>query len=230
MYVLTQIFLTNLFLFYCVIGGPEEEQGVKYANKCEVCKVVATELEAKLDETGKTHDVLEIGYSVDDVLPKRKKEYKKSELRLVESMEDLCERILEYNIHKERTDSTRFAKGMSQTFKTLHELVNKGVKVELGMPYELWDKPSVEITTLKSQCEDLLENHESDIEEWYHNHQGKIPLIRYLCSERALKGDDDSCLKEKGETGSEIKEKKKKKKKKQNINNVNKEKDVKEEL
>lgn len=43
-----------------------------------VCKVVAIELEAKLDETGKTHDVLEIGYSVDDVSPKRKKEYKKS--------------------------------------------------------------------------------------------------------------------------------------------------------
>lgn len=44
------------------------------------------------------------------------------ELRLVESMENLCERILEYNIHKERKDSTRFAKGMSQTFKALHGL------------------------------------------------------------------------------------------------------------
>lgn len=43
-----------------------------------VCKVVATELEARLDETGKTHDILEIGYSLDDVLPKKKKEYKKS--------------------------------------------------------------------------------------------------------------------------------------------------------
>lgn len=55
---------------------------------------------------------------------------------------------------------------------------NKGVKVELGIPYELWDKPSVEITTLKTQCEDLLESHEDDIDEWYHNYQGKIPLIR----------------------------------------------------
>lgn len=45
------------------------------------------------------------------------------ELRLVESLENVCERILEYNIHKERTDSTRFAKGMSQTFTTLHNLV-----------------------------------------------------------------------------------------------------------
>lgn len=218
--------MAHLLFSYLVIGGPEEEQGIKYANKCEVCKVVAIELEAKLDETGKTHDVLEIGYFVDDVLPKRKKEYKKSELRLVESMENLCERILEYNIHKERTDSTRFAKGMSQTFKTLHGLAHKGVKVDLGIPYELWDKPSVEITTLKSQCEDLIEDHESDIEDWYHNYQGKIPLNRYLCSERVLKDNDDSCLKEKGDTSGEVK----KKKNMQVAKVENKENDVKEEL
>jgi len=57
---------------------------------------------------------------------------------------------------------------------------DKGVKVDLGIPYELWDKPSVEITTLKTQCEELLEYHEADIEDWYHKYQGKIPLIRYF--------------------------------------------------
>jgi hypothetical protein len=45
--------------------------------------------------------------------------------------------VLEYNIHKERKDSTRFAKGMSETFQTLHGLVDKGVKVELGIPFEV---------------------------------------------------------------------------------------------
>lgn len=35
MYILTQIFLTHLLFSYLVIGGLEEEQGVKYANKCE---------------------------------------------------------------------------------------------------------------------------------------------------------------------------------------------------
>lgn len=43
-----------------------------------VCKVLAIELEGRLSETGKTHEVLEIGYSVDDVAPKKRKEYKKS--------------------------------------------------------------------------------------------------------------------------------------------------------
>ncbi|XP_012221292.1 protein canopy 4 isoform X1 [Linepithema humile] len=205
--------LLNLLLICFVFGSPEEEQGVKYADHCEVCKVLAMELEARLDETGRTHDVIELGYALDDVAPKKKKEYKKSELRLVESMENICDRILDYNIHKERTDSTRFAKGMSQTFKTLHDLVDKGVKVELGIPYELWDKPSVEITTLKTQCEVLLENHEADIEDWYHNYQGKVSLIRYLCSERALKEQNDSCLYEKGDTGKDLKKQEKKIKK-----------------
>lgn len=104
-----------------------------------------------MEETGKTNEVIETGYAVDDVKPKKKKEYRKSELRLVESLEGLCDRILKYNIHKEREDSTRFAKGMSQTFQTLHGLVDKGVKVELGIPYELWDKPSAEITNMKTQ-------------------------------------------------------------------------------
>lgn len=116
-----------------------------------MCKILAVELEGRLAETGKSHDVIELGYSVDDVKPKKKTVYKKSELRLVESLEGICDRILEYNIHKEREDSTRFAKGMSQTFKTLHGLVDKGVKVELGIPYELWDKPSAEITNMKTQ-------------------------------------------------------------------------------
>ncbi|KAJ8682289.1 hypothetical protein QAD02_018081 [Eretmocerus hayati] len=195
LYILVIAFLTD-----AVFSGPEEQEGVKYASKCEVCKVVATELEARLDETGKTSDVLEIGYSVDDVAPKKRTEYKKSELRLIESLEGVCERILEYNIHKERSDSTRFSKGMSQTFKTLHGLVDKGVKVDLGIPYELWDKPSVEITTLKTQCEDLIENHESDIEDWYYNLQGQVALTKYLCSERAVR-EDNSCFKEKGDTG-----------------------------
>lgn len=196
----------------------EEDLGVKYANRCEVCKVLATELQSRLEETGKVHDVIEIGYSLDDVQPKKKKKYQKSELRLIESLDGVCERILEYNIHKERQDSTRFAKGMSQTFKTLHGLVDKGVKVDLGIPYELWDKPSAEITHMKTQCESLLEENEEAIEYWYWNLQGTKDLKLHLCSDHALKGTDNSCLFEdnvKGDQeGSESSKKEKSKKNK----------------
>lgn len=117
-------------------------------------------------------------------------------LRLIESTEDVCDQVLRYNIHKERKDSTRFAKGQSQTFETLHGLVNKGVKVELGIPYELWDKPSAEITQLKTQCETLLERHEDIIEDWYFNHQETKPLIDFLCRDNVLKKRDFECLTE----------------------------------
>lgn len=215
---------TLLAVLYFCAGAQcrtEEDEGVKYANKCEVCKVLAVELQARLTETGKSHDVIETGYAVDDVKPKKKKEYHKSELRLIESLEGVCDRILEYNIHKEREDSTRFAKGMSQTFQTLHGLVDKGVKVELGIPYELWDKPSVEVTNMKTQCETVLEQNEADIEDWYWHHQ-EVPLKMYLCKDRFLKGDDTECLEEtvKGDTG-EGKPKKKAKKTKTSRKNDN---------
>lgn len=127
--------------------------------------------------------------------PKKNIVYRKSELRLIESLENICDRVLQYNVHKERKDSTRFAKGMSQTFKTLHGLVDKGVKVDLGIPFELWDTPSAEVSKLKSQCESLLDQYENDIEEWYFGEQ-QSTLQKHLCEEIILKGVDQSCLTE----------------------------------
>ncbi|XP_013103189.1 protein canopy homolog 4 [Stomoxys calcitrans] len=193
-----QVCVTFLLLIsqHTFAGTPEEEQGVRYANKCETCKILATELQERLSETGKSHDVIETGYSVDDVKPKKRKEYRRSELRLLESIENVCDRILEYNLHKERSDSTRFAKGMSETFKTLHGLVDKGVKVDLGIPLELWDKPPVEVTQMKSQCENMLETYEDAIYEWYFHKQDEKNLIDHLCAEQVLAVDDRKCLKE----------------------------------
>lgn len=127
---------------------------------------------------------------------RKRKEYKKSELRLLESLENVCDRLLQYNLHKERTDSTRFAKGMSQTFQTLHGLVAKGVKVDLGIPLDLWDKPPVEVVQMKTQCEFMIEEHDEDIEDWYLNRQGDIKLVDFLCRDKVLKKDDQVCLEE----------------------------------
>jgi hypothetical protein len=72
------------------------------------------------------------------------------------------------------------------------------VKVDLGMPKELWHKPSAEITHLKTQCESLVESHEEDIEDWYFSHQSKQSLEDFLCREKVLKSaKDKSCLNEK---------------------------------
>lgn len=49
----------------------------------------------------------------------------------------------------------------------------------------------------------MMENHEEDIEEWFWNHQGEVPLQQYLCKDRVLASNDQKCLAEtlKGEVG-----------------------------
>jgi len=193
----------------------EDNYGVRYADNCEVCKVVSDEFLMLLSESEGKSEVLETGYSIEKA--KKKTKYVSSELRLIETLDQVCEKLLEYNIHKERKDVTRFARGTSQTFQALDGLVAKGVKVDIGIPNELWHKPSAEITDLKTKCEDLLEKHEEDIEDWYFNHQGEgVSLENHLCSDKALKGKDQSCLNTKGDSGPVPVKKKSKKNKKKN--------------
>lgn len=53
--------LLACFLAIAYAGSPEEEEGVKYADRCEACKILAIELQDRLAETGKSHDVIEMG-------------------------------------------------------------------------------------------------------------------------------------------------------------------------
>ncbi|XP_068111611.1 protein canopy homolog 3 isoform X1 [Hyperolius riggenbachi] len=120
---------------------------------------------------------------------------KNRDIRLIEVVDGLCERLLGYNLHKERTGSNRFAKGMSETFQTLHHLVHKGVKVVMDIPYELWNETSAEVADMKKQCDIMMEEYEDVIEDWYRNHQQE-DLMDFLCAKHVLKGEDKSCLNE----------------------------------
>ncbi len=197
--VLHQTLLTVLVGVACSYGDQfdEDQYGVKYATDCEVCKVVSLELTRTLDKTAGKHEVIETGYSVDR--EKKKTKYAVSELRLVEALDALCESLLTYNIHKERSDWTRFAPGTSETFRALEGLVAKGVKVDIGIPQELWHKPPAEVTQLKSQCDALLEEHEDDIERWYFHGQAEGSLEDHLCRRIYLEDKDRSCLDVKGD-------------------------------
>ncbi|XP_069879823.1 protein canopy homolog 3 isoform X2 [Dipodomys merriami] len=165
----------------------EETDWVRLPSKCEVCKYVAVELKSAFEETGKKKEVIDTGYGILDRKASGVK-YTKSDLRLIEVTETICKRLLDYSLHKERTGSNRFAKGMSETFETLHNLVHKGVKVVMDIPYELWNETSAE-------CDVLVEEFEEVIEDWYRNHQEK-DLTEFLCANHVLKGKDTSCLAE----------------------------------
>ncbi|XP_021156249.1 protein canopy homolog 3 isoform X1 [Columba livia] len=179
-----------------------------------VCKYVAVELKSAFEETSKTKEVIDTKYGFLDGKGSAIK-YTQSDIRLIEVTENICKRLLDYNLHKERSGSNRFAKGMSETFETLHNLVHKGVKVVMDIPYELWNETSAEVADLKKQCDVLVEEYEDVIEDWYRHHQTE-DLSQFLCANHVLKGKDTSCLAEKwtGKKGdlASVKEKQSKKK------------------
>ncbi|XP_036967714.1 protein canopy homolog 3 [Acanthopagrus latus] len=198
-----------------------EDDWVHLPNKCEVCKFVSIEMKSAFHETGKTKEVIDRNYNFIDSKGAPPIKYNKSDLRFIEVVENVCQRLLEYNLHKERTGSNRFAKGMSETFSTLHGLVNKGVNVVMDIPYELWNETSAEVADLKKQCDVLVEQYEEVIEDWYKGSQEE-DLTMYLCDKHVLKGQDKACLSEdwtpqkhkKGDQAAIAEDKKKKKKKK----------------
>ncbi|KAI1898811.1 hypothetical protein AGOR_G00076200 [Albula goreensis] len=200
------LFVIMLFWASSIVLADDEE---RLPNKCEVCKFLTIELQATLDRSGRSKEVLELGEVLDTGKRRRKIKYNTSETRLTEALDNICEGILKYSIHAERPGSLRYAKGTSQTMATLKNLVDKGVKVELGLPYELWDEPSVEVADMKKQCETMLEEYEEVVEDWYFHNQGER-LESFLCEMHVLKDSEKECLTEvwKGDTGVEGSEEK----------------------
>ncbi|XP_061665152.1 protein canopy homolog 3 isoform X1 [Syngnathoides biaculeatus] len=173
----------------------DDDEWVHLPDNCEVCKFVSIEMKSAFDETGKTKEVIDRNYRFIDSKGAPPIKYVKSDLRFIEVLENVCHRLLEYNLHKERSGSNRFAKGMSETFSTLHGLVNKGVNVVMDIPYELWNETSAEVSDLKKRCDVLVEEYEDVIEDWYKGSQEE-DLTTYLCEKHVLKGKDTACLKE----------------------------------
>lgn len=198
-----------------------DDEWVNLPNKCEVCKFVSIEMKSAFDETGKTKEVIERNYRFLDDKGAPPIPYVKSDIRFIEVVENVCQRLTEYNLHKERQGSNRFAKGMSETFSTLHGLVHKGVKVVMDIPYELWNETSAEVADLKKQCDVMVEQYEEVLEDWYKGSQEE-DLTTLLCEKHVLKGQDQACLKEewkgkKGDQAAIAEDKKKKKKKKKEV-------------
>ncbi|KAM8899402.1 protein canopy 4 [Spinachia spinachia] len=190
-------------VFFVVCWSATAGEDERLPNKCEVCKLLTAELRDALEETSRSKEVLEVGEVLDTGRRRRRIKYNTSETRLTEAVDDICERVLRYNVHAERPGSLRYAKGTSQTMETLKNLVHKGVKVDLGLPYKLWDEPSVEVSDMKKQCETMLEQHEEVVEDWYFHHQDQR-LEDFLCRNHVLKASEQECMKEvwKGDVGT----------------------------
>lgn len=177
------------------------EEGVKYADRCETCKILTREMQEALEETGKNKEKIEVGRFTINEKKTKKIIYQKSELRFIEVYEQTCAKIKDYQMHKERKGSLRFEKGMSETFSTLHALKDRGVKVDLGMPEDMWDETPAEVTNMVKLCDQVLgeDIYEEALQNWYFDDKNfDRSLQDYFCRDVFLtkKGDDTSCLDE----------------------------------
>ncbi|GCC41224.1 hypothetical protein chiPu_0025066 [Chiloscyllium punctatum] len=96
--------------FYCVAPNSFTLFCLCVCVWCEVCKFLTLELQSALDKTKHSKEVLELGEVLDNGKRKRKIKYNTSETRLADAMDNICVRILQYNIHAERPGSLRYAK------------------------------------------------------------------------------------------------------------------------
>ncbi|KAL9982871.1 hypothetical protein ACROYT_G004981 [Oculina patagonica] len=175
-----------LVLFFAILFVAEsdiDEEEEKLPTRCHVCKHLVQELQDELERSGKSNEIFRTG----QIFQEQRKEinYRKSEVRLNEALENACSNVLDYKVHKDKVKALRYEKKESVTFNTLKGLKNRGVKVELGFPYEMWDTPDAEVTRLKSRCELMVETFEDDLTQWYWHHQNDN-LTEWLCLERVL--------------------------------------------
>ncbi|KAF8385728.1 hypothetical protein PRIPAC_74870 [Pristionchus pacificus] len=127
------------------------------ANKCEGCLITVKEME---EASGRMRG-------------------ERSESQLIEWMEETCERLLQYHVHREREGIDRFQPHKSGTINTIETLKQRGVQVDLGFPDEFLTEPEAEIAHLKMMCDDLISRKETELEEWYYGDRSE--QLRTIC-------------------------------------------------
>ncbi|KAA0188384.1 putative conserved secreted protein [Fasciolopsis buskii] len=174
-----------VFSFICGTVVSISIHDVVLPTKCEACRVLVHELLLRLNET-QSSDTITLGSQGNSF---RKVKYDRSELRFIEVFHEppLCNRMLKYKLHKERKGCSRFDKTIPETQKSLSSLTEKGVKVYMDIPLEMWDKPTVEVVSLVKQCDSILSAYEGDLEDWFYNLQNEVTVLDYLCRDRVLK-------------------------------------------
>ncbi|KAJ1370922.1 hypothetical protein KIN20_032748 [Parelaphostrongylus tenuis] len=163
------MFLVVILILYHS-SSENTAETIEAPSKCESCVIFARDLQASANRI--SH---------------------RSESSFIELMETFCASMLKYKVHKDRFGLSRFGTEETDTMKALNDLRNRGVEVNLGIPYEMWQRPSAEITILKQECERILALNEDFLEEWFLT-ESNDPLEVLLCRKRILRTGEDDCL------------------------------------
>ncbi|CAI2355912.1 unnamed protein product [Caenorhabditis sp. 36 PRJEB53466] len=163
-----RLFLLLSYIFNVLRGEIDDTFN---PTKCETCALVAMEF---------NHQASRI--------------HKRVSSEFAELIENFCFGFNKFYVHKEKTGLARFSNEPSKTMTTLRQMRNKGVKVELGMPEELWDQPSAEIVVLRQGCELIVENFEDLMESWFLERKSLNDLMISVCKMGALRYENTDCL------------------------------------
>ncbi|XP_028408732.1 protein canopy homolog 4-like [Dendronephthya gigantea] len=154
-------------------------------SRCHVCRLLVRELYESFTRT-KRKDILYTEYQLDEQPLKKKIVYEKSEIRLLETMENVCDQMKSYVSRARR--KFPYVKGAKSHFREGLDnmLANSTVKLNIeAPPDDLVDDSTKEIIRLKFKCVHMLEEFEEDITEWYFNYREEN-LLEWLCKFRVL--------------------------------------------
>ncbi|XP_068716077.1 protein canopy 4-like [Montipora foliosa] len=161
--------------------------------KCQVCRLLVTEFLEQMRKTNHIEDIPR-GYTLEDLEDREKNiHYEKSELRLMDVLDNLCQKMKLYQARA--GPEFPYIKGAkSQLREVMDDLAQRSkVKLNYELPDEVVEDYTYEMGRLKFKCIHLLEAHEEDLTQWYFSDQ-KENLMNWLCVERVLDINEQDCL------------------------------------
>ena len=75
---------------------------------------------------------------------------------MTEALSGVCSNLLKYQVHSKRPGSLRFSTEDHPAIKEFKKLRQEGAEIDIGIPYDLWDRPNVEVMNLKKKVVYLI--------------------------------------------------------------------------
>jgi len=182
----------------------------KRPTKCQVCRVLMQELADEVNKTSAVKDKVWLTNRLDgedkkDASKGKQIDYKKSEMRLYDILEHVCKKV--YNYRSIAGPEFPYLKGVKSMFRqNLEEMMaSNGLSLKLDAPEEMVEDPTFEIKRMMFQCNQMVEEYEEDIVEWYLKAQETDP-VDFLCAERIIDTKFQSCLTASTEVPSDAKQ------------------------
>ncbi|CAD5229575.1 unnamed protein product [Bursaphelenchus okinawaensis] len=160
-----------------------KEGDVLLPTRCESCRVAVKEFQEESEKLSKKFASQGVQEGV-----------------FLDMIENFCERMMKFNVHRDKYGVDRFQKTQSEFIGKLKQLADQGTKITSDIPMNLWDEPPIEAARLKFDCEHVLEVNEDILEEWFYQGRFKQDVVKMICYDRP----NALCANESTESHSEL--------------------------